>query len=151
MRKFYLIFLAGLIAGTAMGQTGLTGIAAGPFLDSTGQPITNQVLMYAWPVVSQWALVGTNIVWEAAVVTNQPNIMANQIVPGPAGYFTNELFPGNYAVKVPALGPQVFFYAAVPSSPAQVPLSSCVTDVPVFFLESSAWDYATNLFGGEPG
>ena len=132
----------------ASGQ--LTGLSWGPLYLTSGQPITNQYSVQAWPPSQQWVVIGTNLVWEGAIYTNQPNIMANQLTPGPAGYFTNQLYPGFYAVKVPALGNSVLFYLNVPSASLQLPISSCATNVPVFIVNASGFTYITGLLGYVP-
>ena len=66
----------------------------GKFSNSDGSPQTNTVLLQAWPPVNTWTAYGTNMIYGAYVITNQPNSV---------GWFSNSAYPNVYRVYVPAL------------------------------------------------
>jgi hypothetical protein len=136
--------------GQSATKTGFTAL----FVNPDGTAMTNQVLFYPWPLPTfQFFVVGTNIVNGNYVVTNQPNITPNQIIPGAAGYFTNAILPGQYVVKIPALGNTAWAYAQIPAvapGAVQIPLSSCISNAPAFYVDASNYSYFTNLFGAVP-
>ena len=119
-----------------------TGLTWGPFYKTDGTPITNAYSIYAWPLQNQWVQIGTNVVWEGQIFTN---------VPSSNGYFTNLLWPGFYAVKVPALGNNVFFFANIPTSTGfQIPIADCITNAVQFLTQSSSYSMVTNWLGFAP-
>jgi hypothetical protein len=120
----------------------LTGFTA-QMVNPDGSPQTNQVLFYPWPLPTfQFFVVGTNVVNGNYIVTNTPNA---------SGYFTNQLLPGQYVGKIPAMGNTAWFYAQVPAvapGAAQLSLSSFVSNAPAIYINASNYSYLTNLFGG---
>jgi len=107
--------------------------------NSDGTPQTNAVVLSAYPpAVNGVTVLGTNIIFGAYAITNQPDV---------TGYFSNSIYGGTYRYSVPALGFATF--ATIPETTNFTSLALCLTNAPVI---NAVGGYAiiTNWLGYAP-
>jgi hypothetical protein len=107
--------------------------------NSDGTPQTNKIVLTAYPpAVNGVTVLGTNIIFGAYAITNQPDA---------TGFFSNSIFGGTYKYTVPALGFSTF--ATIPETTNYISLALCLTNAPVI-SPASGYAIITNWLGYSP-
>lgn len=134
-----------ILIAAASGGT-ITALAltpfSGKFYNADGTPMTNQILLQAYPPVANGVTIyGTNIVFGNKIITNNPDA---------TGFFTNAAFPNQYSVTF--VGLNTTAYAIIPDTAATQPLAMYITNAPVVGGSGgiSGYQYITNLLGYTP-
>lgn len=130
--------LASILTVAALTVNALTPIDYQGY-NSDGTPQTNKVVLTAYPpAVNGITVLGTNIIFGAFAITNQPNA---------SGYFSNSIFGGSYKLSIPALGFDAL--AKIPETTNVVSLAFCLTNAPVI-SPASGYAIVTNWLGYAP-
>jgi len=127
--------------GCTITATALTPFS-GKFFNADGTPLTNQILLQAYPPVANGVTIyGTNVIFGNKIITNNPDV---------TGFFTNAAYPNQYSVTF--VGLNTTAYAVIPDTATTQPLAMYITNAPVVGGAGglSGFMYLTNLLGYTP-
>jgi hypothetical protein len=138
LRSHISALLIALFALSAVKSSAVTAFYQRGY-NSDGTPQTNKIVLTAYPpAVNGVTVLGTNIIFGAYAITNQPDA---------TGFFSNSIFGGTYKYTVPALGFSTF--ATIPETTNYISLALCLTNAPVI-SPASGYAIITNWLGYSP-